>query len=134
MQNANSQFDIEITVEEDFLLISARGNYSLSNANNLIKLAIDNGLSHNKSKILIDITDITGSIPLFNRFQFSEFLFNYIRKHALGKVNRIAVVGKEPIVDKERFGEIVAKNRGVNVRVFTDMSQASTWMCLFNAG
>ena len=65
MQKTNSQFDIEINVEDDFLLISARGNYSLSNANNLLKLAIDNVLSHNKSKILIDITDITGSIPFF---------------------------------------------------------------------
>ena len=128
MQKTNSQFDIEINVEDDFLLISARGNYSLSNANNLLKLAIDNVLSHNKSKILIDIIDITGSIPSFDRFQYSESLCDYIRKHALGKVNKIAVVGKEPIVDKERFGEIVAKNRGVNVRVFTDMSQASIWI------
>ena len=128
MQKTNSQFDIEINAEDDFLLLSARGNYSLSKANNLCKVAIDNGLSHNKSKILIDITDITGSIPFFDRFQFSDFLYNYIRKHALGKVNRIAVVGKEPIVDKERFGETVAKNRGVNVRVFTDMSQASVWI------
>ena len=128
MQKADSQFDIEITVKDDFLLISVRGNYSLSNANNLFKLAIDNSLSHNKSKILIDITDITGSIPFFNRFLFSEVLWNYIRKHALGKVNRIAVVGKEPIVDKEKFGEIVAKNRGVNVRVFTDRSKASNWI------
>ena len=128
MQKTNSQFDIEINVEDDFLLISARGNYSLSNANNLLKLAIDNVLSHNKSKILIDITDITGSIPFFNRFQFSKFLYNYIREHALGKVNRIAVVGKEPTVDQEKFGEIVAKNRGVNVRVFTDRSEASIWI------
>jgi len=128
MQKTNSQFDIKITVEDDFLLVSVRGKYSLSNANNLFKLAIDNGLSHNKSKILIDTTDITGSIPFINRFQFSEVLYNYIRKYALGKVNRIAVLGKEPIVDKEKFGEIVAKNRGVNVRVFTDMSQALIWI------
>ena len=128
MENRNSQFDIKITLEEEFLLISASGNYSLLKANNLFKLAIDNGLSHNKSKILIDINHITGSIPLFDRFQYAEFLSKYRTKHALGKVKRIAVVGKEPIVDKERFGETVATNRGVNVRVFTDMSEASIWI------
>ena len=128
MENTNSQFDIKLTVEEDFLLISASGNYSLLKANNLFKLAIDNGLSHNKSKILIDVTDITGSIPFFNRFQYAEFLSKYKAKHALGKVRRIAVVGKEPIIDKERFGETVATNRGTNVRVFADIPTASIWI------
>src|SRR5437868_15268190 len=128
MENTSSQFDIKITVEEDFLLISASGNYSLLKANNLFKLSIDNGLSYNKSKILIDVSNITGSIPFFDRFKFAEFLSSYRTKHALEKVHRIAVVGKEPIVDKERFGEKVAKNRGTNVRVFTDMTEASIWI------
>jgi hypothetical protein len=38
------------------------------------------------------------------------------------------VVGREPIVDKERFGETVAINRGTNVRVFTEMSEGLTWI------
>jgi len=128
MENANSQFDIKVSVVEDILLIYASGSYSLVKANNLFKLAIDNGVSHNKSKILIDVSDLIGSIPFFDRFQYSKFLSDYRIKHALGKVNKIAVLGKEPIVHKEKFGETVAVNRGANVRVFTDMSKASIWL------
>ena len=128
MLNTAAQFEIKITLEEDFLLISASGNYSLLKANNLYKVAIDNGLSQSRSKIIIDVTAIAGFIPFFDRFHYSEFLSKYRQKQALGKVRRIAVVGKEPIVDKERFGETVAINRGTNVRVFTDMSQALIWI------
>jgi hypothetical protein len=128
MENTNSLFDTEITVEEDILLIDVNGYYSITKANNLFKLAIDSALSNNKRKVLIDVTNITGSIPFFDRFRFSEFLSQYRIKHALGKIDRIAVVGKEPIVDKERFGETVAVNRGTNIRVFTDPSEASIWL------
>ena len=128
MGNPDFQFDVETRVEENFLVIYTTGNYSLSKANNLFRLAIDHSLLHNKSKILIDVTSITGSIPFFDRFDYAEFLSDYKIKHALGKIHRIAVVGKEPIVDNRRFGETVAINRGINVQVFTDMPMALTWI------
>lgn len=128
MENTNSQFDIKINVAEDLLIIYASGSYTLTKAKNLFKLAIDNGVSHNKSKILIDVNNITGFIPFFDRFHYSEFLANYQLEHASGKINKIAVIGKEPIVDKGKFGETVAVNRGANVRVFTDISMASIWL------
>lgn len=128
MENTNSQFDIKISVEGDLLLIYASGSYSLIKANNLFKLAIDTGVSHNKSKILIDVTNLTGAIPFFDRFQYSKFLSNYQTGHTLGKSMKIAVLGKEPIVDKEKFGETVALNRGADVGVFTEMSKASIWL------
>src|SRR4051812_969933 len=98
MENTDSHFDIKITIEEDFILIIASGYYSLIKAINLFKLSVDNALLHNKSKILIDVTNITGTISLPDRFQYSEFFANYIMKNALLKIKRIAVVGKEPIV------------------------------------
>jgi hypothetical protein len=128
MENSDSQFDIKITIKEDFILISGNGNYSFLKAKDLFKLAIDKALIHDKSKVLIDVTNITGIIPFFDRFQYSEFLASYRGEHALTKVHKIAVVGKEPIVHKDKFGETVAVNRGAYVRVFTDMSKASIWL------
>ena len=128
MEQTNTQFDLIITAEENFLSVTARGKYSLLKANNLFKTAIDECIKHNKNKIFIDVTDIDGSIPFIERLEFSEFLANYRINNALGKVNSIAVLGHEPVVHKERFGETVAVNRGVNVRVFTDSTQASIWL------
>jgi hypothetical protein len=39
-----------------------------------------------------------------------------------------AIVGMEPLIEPERLGEIVARNRGMNVRAFTDYEAARTWL------
>jgi hypothetical protein len=40
----------------------------------------------------------------------------------------LAFLGKEPIVDPARFGEVVARNRGVNARAFTNEVEARAWL------
>jgi hypothetical protein len=126
--NNNSMFDIKSTVRGDIVSIVANGEYSLLKAHHLFESSIDYALLHNRGKILIDVNNVTGNIPLMDRFYFSENLANYRKEHGLSNVHKIAVVGKEPIVHEEKFGELVAMNRGVNSRVFTDMKQASDWL------
>ena len=41
---------------------------------------------------------------------------------------RMAVLGHEPMIHPERFGEIVATNRGALTRVFTDERAALEWL------
>jgi hypothetical protein len=120
--------DIKLIIADDHLLLIANGNYSLPEANHLFKQAIDKAVLYNRHKILIDVTNVTGSIPYIDRFYYSKNLAEYSINNSFNKANSIAVVGKEPIVDKDRFGETVAVNRGLNVRVFTDMEDATMWL------
>lgn len=128
MENTDLHFGITTNIEEDFVRIVATGNYSLLKANHLFSYSIENAHLHNRGKILIDVTDITGNIPFFDRFEYSTFFAKYQREHASPRVSRIAVVGQKPTVDKDKFGETVAVNRGANVLVFTDMDNASAWL------
>ena len=128
MKKTNKEFDTTITLEKDILLVNADGSYSLDKAKNLFKKSIDSALLHNKAKIVIDVTNVTGDIPFLDRFDFSAFLANYTHEHAMDKVERIAVTGHEPIVHNERFGELVAVNRGLNLKVFTSMKEAVIWL------
>lgn len=41
---------------------------------------------------------------------------------------RVAVVGKEPVMDPERFGVTVAANRGLDIRAFDDEVAALAWL------
>jgi len=41
---------------------------------------------------------------------------------------RVALVGNEPLIHPERFGEIVARNRGADARAFTDEAEALRWL------
>ena len=128
MENTDLHFGITTTVEEDFVYLVATGDYSPIKADHLFSYSVENALLHKRAKILIDVTRITGNIPFFDRFEYSAFLAKYVREFASTKVGRIAVVGVEPIVDKNKFGETVAINRGANAQVFTDMDNAYAWL------
>jgi hypothetical protein len=39
-----------------------------------------------------------------------------------------ALVAHPSMVDPRRFGELVARNRGMNGRVFTDRTEAGRWL------
>jgi hypothetical protein len=41
---------------------------------------------------------------------------------------RFALLGHEPMIHPERFGELVARNRGADARVFTDQDAALAWI------
>ena len=41
---------------------------------------------------------------------------------------RFALLGHEPMIHPERFGEIVATTRGADGRVFTDEASALEWL------
>ena len=128
MEETDLHFDVQTIIEEELIQLVSSGNYSLSKANNLFKLAIDHCLLHQKTKVLIDVSNVTGSIPFLDRFKYAEYLADYRADHAMKKIIRVAVIGQEPIVHKDKFGETVAVNRGANVRVFTNMSEASMWL------
>jgi hypothetical protein len=38
------------------------------------------------------------------------------------------VLGHEPMIHPERFGELVARNRGADARVFTVEAEALDWL------
>jgi hypothetical protein len=128
MYNSEQQYTISVNSDQHYLLVTVEGWYTLSNAIAIFKTAIDHALLYEKKSLLIDVNKIAGTIPLTDRFKFSESITGYFIQYALGKIHRLAVVGQEPIVDPDRFGETVARNRGLNVYVFTDLQQALQWL------
>ena len=72
--------------------------------------------------LLVDTLEMFGAIEDLDRYRF-----------AMAAVEQaitapIAFLGKEPILDPRRFAEVVARNRGVNVRAFTSEPEARVWL------
>jgi hypothetical protein len=40
----------------------------------------------------------------------------------------VAIVGVEPLVDRDRFGQTVAQNRGLPVKITTRLEEALSWL------
>jgi|GEM_PF-962829 len=80
----------------------------------------------NKNKLLLDITETYGRISFVDRYRFGDVaeIFVYY------KLIKVAVACRPEQLDHKRFGEMVARNRWVNARVFTSVEGAEKWLML----
>lgn len=108
------------------LIVTARGIIQIDWFIGLIgDIAIRSEM--NKSKgILVDGREITGQMSFVDRYRAGYKAANS------WLMVPVAIVGSETLVDPGRLGEMVARNRGVNVRVFTEITEAERWleMCM----
>jgi len=72
--------------------------------------------------LLVDTLAAFGTVGDLDRYRFGMAT---VEQQLTGP---IAFVGKEPILDPRRLGEVVARNRGVNVRAFTSEPEARVWL------
>jgi len=77
----------------------------------------------NKNKLLVDYTEAYGEISLWDRYFLGEKaqIFAYHRI-------KVAAVDRADQRDPQRFGEMVAQNRGVNQRSFPNTEDALEWL------
>jgi hypothetical protein len=45
-----------------------------------------------------------------------------------GGVGRMAALARPDQIDPQRFGETVARNRGMNIRIFSELQPALSWL------
>ena len=77
----------------------------------------------NKDKLLIDITEAQAEISLWDRY----FLGDRAQIFACRRI-KVAGVDRPERIDPQRFAEMVAQNRGVNARAFTNAEDALEWL------
>jgi len=77
-----------------------------------------------KSSVLLEVRLVGESLPL-------NSIFEVISRRSAdgGKLRKIAYVEQgSAILERSMFAETVAKNRGVNVRLFSDLEGARLWL------
>jgi hypothetical protein len=116
-----------IRVHADYLEVGCEGLYSRAETLRVGEEAYAAAARANRDAILVDARAITGRVPtILDRFEMGV----RIARHYLETDPRIrlAVVGHEPMIHPDRFGELVARNRGADARVFTDGTEALDWL------
>jgi hypothetical protein len=77
--------------------------------------------------LLADVRQVTGQPPsLAERYALANRVSEL--QAARHPLIRFAMLGHVPMVHAERFGEIVATNRGAVVKAFTDEAEALAWL------
>jgi hypothetical protein len=121
---------LQITFQqkENYAQVSVEGSYDAKRAKSAVIELIDYAIQHDKNRILVDYVKMEGQPTLNQSFDYVLFLVTQFRKKIyengiLGM--RMAYVGRD---SNGRFGEMVASNRGVAARYFTDLDKAVAWL------
>jgi hypothetical protein len=124
---------IKLTMQENpqYLFVICSGKFEPDAFIDACKEALSFASEKKITAILMDGRKLTGELfTTMERFKVGEAFANLQR--SLPYAPRVAVVGNEPLVDPNRFGETVAVNRGALGRVFTDIDEATRWLERWN--
>ncbi len=102
-----------------------QGEVTLAEAIALLRGAAEYAQSFGLRELLLDGLALKGyeQPTILDRYQFISSLANI----AAG-VMRVAIVLPEQVLDPQRFGTLVATNRGLDANVFTNDEAAVAWL------
>ncbi len=118
---------IDVRVQPQYVELLCHGKYSRSEAFRVSERAFREAATAGLRSALIDVRDVTGRVPsILDRFDVGVHIasLHFDQKPRV----RLALLGHEPMIHPERFGEIVARNRGADARVFTLEAEALAWL------
>ena len=114
---------IQIEPKEGYLHVEVSGVFDQTKAKGFIREILNACQRYELSKIFVDIRKIKGPIPNVARFKLAEFLAAEQTVPV-----RMAVFESAGQVPDDGFFENVAVNRGVMVRVSTDLKEVVKWL------
>lgn len=120
------KFEIQIRAER--VNVICEGSYEFGDALHIIESALETAVAHKLNRILFDCKKLTGTQTMMQRYELAEQTAHIYARRSGGGCIFMAVVGNEPFLDPERFGEEVAINRAVPLKVTTDMQEALDWL------
>ena len=115
---------------DGFLYCQASGEYSFEDACLLLRDVLAKSAQHSATTVLVDCQQMGGRPTAVERYALSEFLAREMVDHILElkRFPRLALLGKQPLVDPNRFEELVATNRGVQMKTVEQMEDALNWL------
>lgn len=123
--------NLEMRAEAGVLKVVATGRFTLDSAQRIFVEMLEAAASHGVAKVHLDGREVVGNPRTIERFLYSEFAAETVAAYSsrgLARTTPFAYVLRPPVLDPERFGETVAVNRGMNVKVFEDPDEALRWL------
>lgn len=115
------------TAHEDYLRLECTGTYLQGSALEACERAITLASEAGRPAVLVDIRTVGGREPtMAERYELAVRVSD--AQAALKPRVRFALLGHEPMIHPERFGEIIATTRGALARAFTDEKLALDWL------
>jgi hypothetical protein len=122
---------LDICPEPGWLHVAASGRFSLGEAKRTFIEMLEAIAHHRSDRVLLDGRALKGKPEFIERFYYGEYAAERVLRLTTDgglPMPQFAYVLKEPVLDPGRFGETVAVNRGMNIRVFSEPGEALAWL------
>jgi hypothetical protein len=123
-------------VDPDLLSVDATGDFSFEEAKRTFLEIMETVAFHKTTRVLVDGRTVKGNPEAMERFYYGEFAAETVleyQKRSDFRTPRFAYVLKEPVLDPQRFGETVAVNRGMLVKICDNLEEALEWLSVPSA-
>ena len=112
-------FEVAVVEEGPYLRVRATGTYAAERVRQLIERVAAEAGRRGARRVLLDAYDVIGGPSTMDRYaQGVEAARQF-------KFRTACIVRREYV---DYFSETVARNRGANVRIFTDEPSACAWL------
>jgi hypothetical protein len=122
---------VDFEPHKHYLRAIVSGDYNLRAAQDIYDQAIKIAVAGGQTRILIDASRVTGTPTQDERYMLGLFVAaeqRILASRTPPAEVQVAVYGRQPLIDPERFGETVALNRGAKVKVSERLDEALSWL------
>lgn len=121
---------VQLNNEPEYLRATLAGEFSLDEAKRTFFDIVEAARRLGIDRIVIDGLAVTGVPQFLERFDYAQFTaeLSVLLSIREGFTGRFAYVMRIPLKDPGQFGETVAVNRGMNVKVFDNLEDAVRWL------
>lgn len=117
--------EIKFVKTKDFIKTTASGQLSLEKSKTVLKEIARLNTPDDLHDLLVDIRDTRPGLSLSDIYE----LVTEVGNHRQAFRKKIAILlGTQHDIDKARFLEMCASNRGYNVNAFDDFEEAVNWL------
>jgi hypothetical protein len=115
--------DLHIIQGEGYLHIEFAGEFSIPAAKRSVDTMMDACMKMSCTKVLFDCRCMTGSLSTMDRYDVAQY-----GSDKIDHIIRVAMLGRDDQILPDKFFENVAVNRGLTLKVFTDIDEAVAWL------
>jgi hypothetical protein len=116
-------FHLQIEQRSGYLGARLTGAGDVEEAGRRFEIIIEHCKRTKNKRLLVDIRGVEGGFSFLDKY----YLVGKLGLPASYLV-KVATVNTQEKIDPRRFGELVAHNRGLNLRAFTDYETAEKWL------
>ena len=119
---------VNTRAHRNVLYVTIFGEFKLTEALSDFLEVLEAIKEKQSTKVVIDGRQLSGEPLTIERFLYGEFVAEAVKRLGVGARPVFAYVLHEPVLDPMKFGETVALNRGMNLKVFDDYDLAIGWL------